>query len=928
MAGSLPKNVYLYRLFDKDMKSDYTVWARYCLSADSPEVRDGAGRNRIPEPERKSLFALYLAKFKDPLIIILCVILVLSCCVTSYEIAQTGEWRLLFEPAGILLAILLSTGIGFIFEVRAEREFDIRRQVRDRDPVKVVRRPRKGAKPLLMKIPQCDVVVGDLVKLEEGDAVPADGRVVEGDMVRIDESAYTGEPYTHKSAGGEAGSRGDEAYDTDFLLRGSIVLEGSCYYKVTAVGADTEEGKGERQIQQEEGTETPLNRQLDQLGSLLARASYLIAGLIVVGRMVYYLVGVSPDLRTPLFFVEYLLHSIMIAVTLIVVAVPEGLPMSVTVSLALSMRQMLRENNLVRKLHACETMGAATVICTDKTGTLTQNRMTVVRSRFTAPEESLVDGIAVNSSAELTAREDGSVFGVGNPTEVALLSWIADRYAADYVQVRSAWEVLSQEPFDTRRKYMSTTARRVADGKVVTFIKGAPEIVLDMCGSGFPDRASFEEELALYQSQAMRTLAFAEQPEGSPAPVLAGVVGIADPIREDVREAVASCRRAGVRVVMVTGDVAATAREIGRQLGLAVEDDRSTLTGAEFAAMPDEEALEWARSISILSRARPEDKARLVSLLQQQGHVVAVTGDGTNDALALKKAQVGLSMGDGTARAKEVSDITILDNSFSSINKAILWGRSLYQNIRRFILFQMVINVCACLVVLTGAFTGIDSPLTVTQMLWVNLIMDTFAAMALSSLPPDPRVMTEKPRGPGSHIVSRRMVRYIACVGVLFFLLLAGFWQLLWHSDIGSVGELLSAEELKEFFRGFFDFSKTKVHMSAYESGVFFTTFVMMQFWNLFNVRYYRTGRSLLSDLVEGISGKRKLSGSFSRGFLLVTAIILLGQVMIVNLAGSFFEVAPLSARDWGLLLLLTCPVLLIPDLVRTLRHCRFRKNG
>ena len=910
------------------MANDYKIWARYGLSADSPEVRQGVGRNRIPEPERKSLLSLYFEKFKDPLIIILCVILVLSCGVTAYEIAQTHQLRLLFEPIGILLAILLSTGIGFIFEVRAEREFNIRKQVRDEELVKVVRRPKKGANPRLLSVKKCDVVVGDLVKLEEGDAVPADGRVVAGERVRIDESAYTGEPYTHKSAA-TAAAKGDEAYDADFLLRGSIVLEGSCYYKVTAVGADTEEGKGEKQIQEEEAVETPLNKQLDQLGSYLARASYLIAGLIVVGRMIYYLFAIDASLHTPLFFVEYLLHSVMIAVTLIVVAVPEGLPMSVTVSLALSMRQMLRENNLVRKLHACETMGAATVICTDKTGTLTQNRMSVVRSRFVGGEDELVAGISVNSTAELTEREDGSVFGVGNPTEVALLSWISDRFSADYVQLRNEWEVLSQEPFDTRRKYMSTTARHLSDGRVVKFIKGAPEMILDMCGDAFPERAAFEEELADYQSKAMRTLAFAEQPEGAPAPVLSGIVGIADPIREDVKEAVENCRKAHVRVIMVTGDVAATAREIGRQLGLVEDDSCPVLTGAEFAAMSDAEALERVKDLTILSRARPEDKSRLVSLLQQQGHVVAVTGDGTNDALALKKAQVGLSMGDGTARAKEVSDITILDNSFTSINKAILWGRSLYQNIRRFILFQMVINVCACLVVLTGAFTGFDSPLNVTQMLWVNLIMDTFAAMALSSLPPDPTVMTERPRNPGSHIVNRRMVKYILSVGLLFFLILAGFWQLLWHSDVNSVRELFSQEELREFFVGFFDFSQGGKHMSHYQSAIFFSTFVLMQFWNLFNVRYFRTGRSFLTDLVESLAGKRKLSGSFSRGFLLVALVILLGQVLIVNLAGDFFEVAPLSAQDWGLLFLATSPVLLIPELFRTVRHVRrVRRNA
>ena len=902
------------------MANDYKIWERYCLFDDSPEVRDGAGLNRIPEPEKKSLLSLYLEKFKDPLIVILCVILILSCFVTAYEIYQTGQLRLLFEPAGIVLAILLSTGIGFFFEVRANREFEIRKKVRDEEQVKVIRR-KKGKRPRILSVRKCDVVVGDLVKLEGGDDVPADGRIVAGDTVRIDESAYTGEPYTHKSPTRQKEDQGEEAYDTDFLLRGSIVLEGSCYCKITAVGADTEEGKGEKRLREEEDVETPLNKQLNQLGTMLARYSYYAAALIVAGRLIYYFFGLDADMRSTLFFVEYLLHSVMIAVTLIVVAVPEGLPMSVTVSLALSMRKMLKENNLVRKLHACETMGAATVICTDKTGTLTQNKMTVVSAHFTCGEESIIDGISVNSTAELSEKEDGTVFGIGNPTEVALLNWISGQFSADYVQTRDEWEVIAQEPFSTQAKFMSTTARNLADGRVVKFVKGAPEILMDMCGKSFPERASFESELQEYQSKAMRTLAFAEMAENAPFPVMTGIVGIADPVREDVKDAVATCKQAGVKVIMVTGDVASTALEIGRQLGIVEEEACTCVKGSDFAAMSDEEALRLIPDLRILSRAHPEDKARLVSLLQQSGEVVAVTGDGTNDALALRKAQVGLSMGDGTARAKEVSDITILDNSFASINKAILWGRSLYLNIRRFIVFQMVINICACLVVLAGAFTGIDSPLNVTQMLWVNLIMDTFAAMALSSLPPDPKVMTQAPRDPKSHIINRNMLSYIFGVGLFFFIILAGFWQLLWHSDITRFSDLFSMEELKEFFTGFFDLSKRKEHMSPYESGIFFSTFVMMQFWNLFNVRYFRTERSILTDMLEILAGKRKLSDSFSREFILIAGVILVGQILIVNLAGDFFEVAPLSAEDWLLIFAITSPVLLIPGILRSVRH-------
>ena len=901
------------------MSSDYKIWEN-CLSSDSDIVKKGKGQNIIPEPKPRSLWLEYLDKFKDPLIIILCVILVLSCGVTAYEIAQSHDYKLLFEPAGILMAILLSTGIGFYFEVRANREFKVLNKVRDEDLVKVIRRKGDKGKPKITKIKKCDIVVGELVKLESGDEVPADGHIISGESVRVDESAYTGEPNTVKGAN-TAAHVDNEAYKTDFLLRGSIILEGSCYMVVSAIGVDTEEGKGAVRIQQSEDVETPLNRQLDQLGHFLTTASYIIAGLIFVGRLLYYFIWDNPADHTTLHLIEYTLNSIMIAVTLIVVAVPEGLPMSVTVSLALSMRKMLKENNLVRKLHACETMGATTVICTDKTGTLTENRMTVIASRLEASEKQLCEAISVNSTAELTEKEDGQVVGVGNPTEVALLHWLKDSFGVNYSELRDSVKVIDRIPFSTETKYMSTTVADEGGESERTFIKGAPELVLDMCSDfGSTTKEEILKELSSYQSKAMRTLAFAVGNESGIVSFM-GIVGIADPVREGVKEAIETCNlRAGVRVIMVTGDVAATAKEIGRQLSLITEEDSEEvcLSGTEFCQMSDEQIMEVLPKLKVLSRAKPEDKARLVELLQRMGEVVAVTGDGTNDALALKKAQVGLSMGDGTARAKEVSDITILDNSFSSINKAIMWGRSLYMNIRRFIIFQMTINVCACFVVLIGAFTGIDSPLTVTQMLWVNLIMDTFAAMALSSLPADKSVMDDKPRNPNCHIIDRKMMVRILWSGLVFFVFLAGLWQLFWHSDFSSVRELIDMNHLRTYFAGFFDFSKNKIHVSNYESGVFFTTFVILQFWNLFNTRYYRTGRGLFKDMLDIIRGKRKMSECFSRGFLLIAGVILIGQLLIVNVAGSFFDVAPLSIQDWGWIILMTSPILLIPEIVRT----------
>lgn len=897
------------------MSDNYRLWTE-ALSETSSAVREGAGKNVIPAPPKRSLWLRYLDKFKDPLIIILLVILALSCLVTGYEYYHTRDLQLLFEPAGVMLAILLSTGIGFIFETKADKEFDVLNKVKDDRLVKVVRRKTDNYKPRLVTIRKADVVVGDIVRLEGGDEVPADGRVLSCEQLRMDESAFTGEPDAVKFA--DKSKAVDEgAYDADFLLRGSIVLEGFCLYRVTAVGVDTEEGRGALKIMEDEAVQTPLNRQLDDLGRIITKVSYVLAGLIVIGRMIYYFAfDGNPANNTDLLqLFDYALQSVMIAVTLIVVAVPEGLPMSVTVSLALSMRKMLRVKNLVRKLHACETMGATTVICTDKTGTLTMNRMSVVASSFNCTEELIVAAVSVNSTADLTVADDGSVQAIGNPTECALLRWISDEFHADYREIRSRYVVESIVPFSTETKYMETICRDKETGERFRFVKGAPEYVQAMCTSGLDSPLALEatDLLSWYQANAWRTLGFAVEHVGSGEGAwLAGIVGIADPVRPDVKEAIETCRkRAGVKVIVVTGDIAATAEHIGAEIGL-FDDGESprSLSGMQFAAMTDEQALEVIKDLRILSRARPEDKARLVGLLQSAGEVVAVTGDGTNDALALKKAQVGLSMGDGTARAKEVSDITILDNSFVSINKAILWGRSLYLNIRRFIYFQMTINVCACLLVLVGAFLGVDSPLTVTQMLWVNLIMDTFAAMALSSLPADPKVFDEKPRDPESHIIDRSMMKRILFGGITFFTLLIMLWEVLLHVDVKSVSDLFSWGVIKGALAG--QMGASAVEMTPYEMGIFFTTFVMLQFWNIFNARNYRTENSFFLTLFS--------KSNFSWGFYMIVLVILGGQYLIVNHLGRFFDVAPLSAGDWWRIAAVTSIVLILPEIVRIFR--------
>jgi len=848
-----------------------------CLTDSSDLVRAGKGKNIIPPPEKEPLWLGFLKTFKDPLILVLVVVFFFSIGVSVYKYSNGAEWTVLLEPVGVFIAIILATGVGFVFEKKADEEFDILNKVKDDRKVKVLRRKTDGAEPLIREIKRADVCLGDIVFLEGGDEIPADGELVDSLSLRVDESNFTGEPYANKSV--ERDESHEAAYPSNFLLRGSNVIEGSGVMCVTAVGLNTEEGKGALKIQEGSEVQTPLNQQLEKLGKWISIASFVIGVLIVVGRLIYlFNDGIGNNDNDPAKVVEYILESIMIAVTLVVCAVPEGLPMSVTVSLAMSMRRMLRENNLVRKLHACETMGAATVICTDKTGTLTMNQMTVVEHEFFgSPDMDLIArSIAQNSTAALN-EEDGVIHRIGNPTECALLMWIQSM-GYDYVPFRKEAQIVEQKPFSTETKFMSTTT---ADGH--TFIKGASEILLDRCTkiAGGWTREQIFERLHQYQAKAMRTLGFAIDD------TFVGIVGIADPIRDDVAEAIHICRdNAGVRVIIVTGDTPGTAMEIGRQIGLINGHNDYVLTGSEFSAMTDDEALEAVKTLKIISRAKPDDKARLVTLLQQNGEVVAVTGDGTNDAPALSKAQVGLSMGDGTARAKEASDITIIDNSFSSINKAIMWGRSLYQNIRRFIIFQTTINLCACLIVLYGAFTGKESPLGVTQMLWINLIMDTFAAMALSSLPADKSVLMNHPRDPKSNIIDRKMGGTILFGGFIFFLLFAYVWsQPQWHK-------------------------------------YFFSIFVIAQFWNIFNARYFNTHDSLLGDIIHIFTDREKFRANTSLGFYGIAAIIVIGQILIVTYGGKMFEINDsLSFMEWIKILVFTSPILILPDIYRTLKN-------
>ena len=891
------------------------TYKKLCLDNNSERVIAGKEGNIIPPPEKEPLWKGFLEKFKDPLIIVLLVVFFFSIVVSTYEVFYQGaSFSSYIEPCGVLVALLLATGVGFWFEVKAAKEFEVLNQVKNKRKVKVVR--RVAGKIQTIYIPKHDVVVGDIVKLESGDEIPADGILLMANNLRVDESNFTGELYASKNVEGETGDK-EVAYPANMLLRSSTVIEGEAVMQVQKIGLETEEGKGVLQANEDNDIKTPLNKQLDELGKFISYASFVIAGLIVTGRLAYYYftVGSVGGFEWIGFF-EVLLNSIMIAVALVVVAVPEGLPMSVTVSLALSMRKMLKENNLVRKLHACETMGAATVICTDKTGTLTENKMQVLEC---FPNEGidmdlLAKGIAINTTANISTDENGNAQTIGNPTEGALLKWISGK-GYDYDSIRDNANIAKVVPFSTETKSMET---ETTDGEL--FIKGAPEVVIGICDTF--NKISKDDAFSVlkkYQSKGMRTLAFAYKTER--CITLQAIVAISDPVRSDVAEAINICRsHAHVRVIMVTGDNAITAGEIAHQAGLINSNEKAiALTGAEFEVMTDEKAklIVGNPDFKILSRAKPNDKARLVGLLQELGEVVAVTGDGTNDAPALKKAQVGLSMGDGTARAKEASDITIIDNSFASINTAILWGRSLYLNIRRFIIFQMTINVAACLIVLYGAFMGLDSPLNVTQMLWVNLIMDTFAAMALSSLPADPKVMNDYPRKTDSKIIDGDMTKIILGTGLFFFIILVGIWQMLSHGDYMSFKAMLNDFD----FSHLTDFSAATHVRNSHELGIFFTFFVLLQFWNIFNARYFRTGRSLIEDLIDMVKHPSSISRHYSTGFVSIIFVILIGQIMITNVFGEMFGVEALSFKDWLFLFVTTSPVLLIGDTLRLLKN-------
>lgn len=856
------------------------------------QSREQHGKNVLTPPQRTSLWKLYLDKYRDPIIQILLVAAFVSLILAFIE-------KNFMETIGIFVAVFLATTVGFYFERDAAKKFNLLTALSEEQPVKV----RRNGK--VMEIPRHDVVVGDVVLVEVGDEVPADGELIVCNDLQINESTLTGEPVTEKSLEGG----GDGAYPRNVILRSTMVMNGRGEFVVTAVGDATEIGKVAKKSTEQTSVETPLHMQLDKLAKMISKVGS------VVSVAAFFIFLIHDILTNPawggkdyFYMAEIVLKYFMMAVTLIVMAVPEGLPMAITLSLALNMRRMLKSNNLVRKLHACETMGAVTVICTDKTGTLTQNKMQVSALELKQGDEALLDtAIALNSTAELN---DGKP--IGNPTESALLLWL-DAQGKDYEELRKQVNVLKQLPFSTERKMMATLAE--VDGETYLFVKGAPEIVMKKCIIEDRMQRQSAEELDEWQHKAMRTLAFAYKKieasimrtsRTSTAEVVAlldandlqlqAIAAIADPIRPDVPAAVQECRHAGIEVKVVTGDTAATALEIGKQIGVFEDEpenigadgsltslDQQMITGEQWEALSDEEAYERAKDIRVMSRARPTDKQRLVAMLQKRGEVVAVTGDGTNDAPALHYAHVGLSLGSGTSVAKEASDMTLLDDSFKSIANAVMWGRSLYRNLQRFLFFQLVVNVAALLLVLGGSVIGTEMPLTVTQILWVNLIMDTFAALALASLPPSHEVMKDKPRKASDFIINKSIGFGILFCGIVFFLVM--FALLVYCERRGKGG------------------------VDVHELTMFFTTFVMIQFWNLFNAKALMSHHTAFRHFLK------------DRGMILVLVLVLVGQWIIVTFGGEMFRTTPLSLHEWLLIIGSTSVVLWAGELWRTFKR-------
>ncbi len=855
------------------------------------ESREKWGSNIISPPKREGWFKLLLKKFNDPLIKILLVAATISILINILD-----KHTSIIESLGIILAILIATIVSFINEYKANKEFDIVNKINDETLVKVIRDINDES--VVVELPKVDIVVGDYIIISAGDEIPADGHLLDSIDLKVNESSLNGESEPAKKTHIES-TNYNTAYSPNKLYRGTTVSEGEGVYMVDFVGDDTEIGKTAKQATEVVKIKTPLQLQLEKLGKQIGLIGLLVAGLTFIVLLITAIL--KKEIITPLFDVANLTTNIliiveffMVAITLVVMAVPEGLPMSITLSMAYSMRKMAKSHTLIRKLDACETMGATTVICTDKTGTLTLNKMSVV---FISNK--LSDSVALDIANNTTAFLNGDEV-IGNQTEGALLLHLKSE-GYNYKELRDNAQIIKRIPFSSTIKYMATLY--TSNGVIRLAIKGAPEIVLSKCSN--VDASSIIKEISKYQSKGLRALVMCSKVIDSKFIdtnnidsiteelitkgefTLDSYVALEDPIRSDVPYSMEMCNSAGVNVKIITGDTSLTAITIAKESGLWRDGDtleKNSITGYDFENISDEQAIKILPDIKVMSRAKPADKMRLVRLLQSMGEIVAVTGDGTNDAPALNYANVGLAMGSGTSTAKESSDIILLNNSFTSVVSAIKWGRTIYRNIQKFIVFQLTVNVAALLTALLGPFFGIELPLTVTQILWINLIMDTLAAIALATELPSENIMNERPRNIKDSIITKKMFKNILIFGISFFIL--SFLVLLIEQIFVNDGNLFSLENLT----------------------IFFTFFVMLQLWNMLNIKVFPKRESSLLSLTK------------NKAFLIIFLTIFILQIIIVNFGGVVMRTTPISFKSWIVLILVTSPVFIIPEIYRVVK--------
>ncbi len=824
--------------------------------------REKHGLNLLTPPKEVPWWKLYLEKFKDPIIVILLVATAISLAFGIIE----GNYT---ESIGIIAAVLIATGVGFWREYDAKKKFDAMKSDKDYEPVKV---RRNG---VVVEITKDHVVVGDIAILSAGDEIPADIELFKAIDMKVAESAMTGESVAVPKYPIDEAYTGS-GFAPNLLLRGTTIESGLGEGVVIKVGDETEIGKTTIQASEETDNKTPLEEKLGELAGKITTAAFLVAGLMfIILNLVHWDFAFgdhafSWSMSTLLTEVGFLMGAIVV----IIVAVPEGLPLSVTLALAFSMKTMANENNLVKKMHACETIGAVNVIFTDKTGTLTQNCMTVVDVDVREEDKDVLNLVgAVNS----TANWSNASRVLGNPTEAAILKHMGHDLSE---RLRSEYRILSCIPFSSAYKYMVTQAQNEESKEEIILIKGAPEVIARIIRYD-----KYLGEVSTQQARGRRAISAAiinskdynavkeSLESGNPLDdcTYIGTWFIEDPVRSDVPDAIRKCYGAGIDVVMMTGDNLRTGTEIGRQAGFK---DIWAIEAKDFweAVKNPQNGREYP---NVIARCTPTNKLDILKWAKDKDYVCAMTGDGVNDSPSLNHADVGIAMGSGTSVAKEAADIILLDDAFPSIVTGVKWGRSLYKNIKNFLFFQLSINVSACLIAVFGPLVGVEMPFTVIQFLWINLVMDSLAAIALTSEPADERVLSEKPRDRRQFIIDKSLAKSIFGFGIFVWILCTFVLWGMKHTEF----------------------------LSKIDLTVFFASYMVINLWNMFNARVIGKNKSVFS----GLKSNYKFTG--------ILLFILAVTILLVQFGGEVFQTHPLSWKTWLTIILVTSPVMIVREI-------------